>query len=112
MSIFEVCKVSPISIVAKVLKIKEAPKRLAALKKLTVPKRPTTLRSNKRITKIETSRKEKKKIRSIRKDEKNDDNNDETNESDKVYKVNEAYEIDEGDEYHNEIINIDESEKK
>ncbi|RHZ88401.1 hypothetical protein Glove_23g23 [Diversispora epigaea] len=81
-------------------------------KKSTVPERPAVPRSNKRITEIETSRKEKKKIRSIRKDEENDDDDDEADEGDKAYEANEAYETDEGDEYYNEIINIDESKEE
>ncbi|RHZ50540.1 hypothetical protein Glove_495g54 [Diversispora epigaea] len=88
------------------------PKRLAASKKSTVPERPAAPRSNKRITEIETSRKEKKKIRSIRKDEENDDDDDEADEGDKAYEANEAYETDEGDEYYNKIININESEEE
>ncbi|RHZ83404.1 hypothetical protein Glove_95g81 [Diversispora epigaea] len=96
-------------------KLEVISKRLAAPKKSAVPERPAASKSNKRITEIETSRKEKKKIRSIRKDEENDDNNNEANESDKVYeanKTNEAYETDEGNEYYNEIINIDKSEEE
>ncbi|RHZ87480.1 hypothetical protein Glove_34g68 [Diversispora epigaea] len=89
-------------------RLEVTPKRLAASKKSAVPERPAAPRSNKRITEIETSRKEKKKIRSIRKDEENDDDNDEADEGDKAYEANEAYETDEGDEYYNEIINIDE----
>ncbi|RHZ87988.1 hypothetical protein Glove_27g2 [Diversispora epigaea] len=89
-------------------RLEVAPKRLAAPKKSAVPERPAAPRSNKRITEIETSRKEKKKIRSIRKDDENDDDDDEADEGDKAY---EAYETDEGDEYYNEIINIDETEK-
>ncbi|RHZ60923.1 hypothetical protein Glove_350g62 [Diversispora epigaea] len=34
------------------------------------------------------------------------------NDNDKAYEANEAYKTDEGDKYHNEIINIDESEKE
>ncbi|RHZ47708.1 hypothetical protein Glove_571g5 [Diversispora epigaea] len=93
-------------------RLEVAPKRLAAPKKSAVPERPAAPRSNKRITEIETSRKEKKKIRSIRKDEENDDDDDEADEGDKAYEANEAYETDEGDEYYNEIINIDESEEE
>ncbi|RHZ76858.1 hypothetical protein Glove_188g29 [Diversispora epigaea] len=93
-------------------RLEVAPKRLAAPKKSAVPERPTAPRSNKRITEIETSRKEKKKIRSIRKDDENDDDDDKANEGDKAYEANETYETDEGDEYYNEIINIDESEKE
>ncbi|RHZ87465.1 hypothetical protein Glove_34g106 [Diversispora epigaea] len=89
-------------------RLEVAPKRLAAPKKLAVPERPAAPRSNKRITEIETSRKEKKKIRSIRKDDENDDDDDEADEGDKAYEANETYETDEGDEYYNEIINIDE----
>ncbi|RHZ89297.1 hypothetical protein Glove_16g135 [Diversispora epigaea] len=87
-------------------------KRLAAPKKSAVPERPAAPRSNKRITEIETSRKEKKKIRSIKKDEENNDDNDEADEGDKAYEANETYETDEGDKYYNEIINIDESEEE
>ncbi|RHZ89020.1 hypothetical protein Glove_19g104 [Diversispora epigaea] len=87
-------------------------KRLAASKKSAVPERPAAPRSNKRITEIETSRKEKKKIRSIKKDEENDDDDDEADEGDKAYEANETYKTDEGDEYYNEIINIDESEEE
>ncbi|RHZ57126.1 hypothetical protein Glove_393g4 [Diversispora epigaea] len=93
-------------------RLEVAPKRLAAPKKSAVPERPAAPRSNKRITEIETSRKEKKKIRSIRKDEENDDNDDEADEGNKAYEANEAYETDEGDKYYNEIINIDESEEE
>ncbi|RHZ75592.1 hypothetical protein Glove_212g6 [Diversispora epigaea] len=93
-------------------RLEVAPKRLAAPKKSAVPERPAVPRSNKRITEIETSRKEKKKIRSIRKDDKNDDDDDEADEGDKAYEANETYETDEGDEYYNEIINIDESEEE
>ncbi|RHZ84364.1 hypothetical protein Glove_82g22 [Diversispora epigaea] len=91
---------------------KVTPKRLAASKKSAVPERPAASRSNKRITEIETSQKEKKKIRSIKKDEENDDDDDEADEGVKAYEANEAYETDEGDEYYNEIINIDESEEE
>ncbi|RHZ58977.1 hypothetical protein Glove_366g44 [Diversispora epigaea] len=90
-------------------RLEVAPKRLAAPKKSAVPERPAAPRSNKRITEIKTSRKEKKKIRSIRKDEKNDDDDDEADEVDKAYEANETYETDEGDKYYNEIINIDET---
>ncbi|RHZ77205.1 hypothetical protein Glove_184g161 [Diversispora epigaea] len=93
-------------------RLEVAPKRLAAPKKSAVPERPAAPRSNKRITEIETSRKEKKKIRSIRKDDENDDDDDEADEGDKAYEANETYETDEGDEYYNEIINIDESEEE
>ncbi|RHZ88666.1 hypothetical protein Glove_21g122 [Diversispora epigaea] len=93
-------------------RLEVAPKRLAASKKSAVPERPAAPRSNKRITEIETSRKEKKKIRSIRKDDENDDDDDEADEGDKAYEANETYETDEGDEYYNEIINIDESEEE
>ncbi|RHZ76102.1 hypothetical protein Glove_203g24 [Diversispora epigaea] len=93
-------------------RLEVAPKRLAAPKKSAVPERPAAPRSNKRITEIETSRKEKKKIRSIRKDNENDDDDDEADEGDKAYEANETYETDEGDEYYNEIINIDESEEE
>ncbi|RHZ57139.1 hypothetical protein Glove_393g51 [Diversispora epigaea] len=93
-------------------RLEVTPKRLVAPKKSAVPEKPTAPRSNKRITEIETSQKEKKKIRSIRKDEENNNNDDEADEGDKAYKANEAYETDEGDEYYNEIINIDESEEK
>ncbi|RHZ84027.1 hypothetical protein Glove_86g254 [Diversispora epigaea] len=93
-------------------RLEVAPKRLAAPKKSAVPERPAAPRSNKRITEIETSRKEKKKIRSIRKDDEKDDDDDEADESDKAYEANETYETDEGDEYYNEIINIDESEEE
>ncbi|RHZ74540.1 hypothetical protein Glove_221g95 [Diversispora epigaea] len=90
----------------------DSPERLEVPKKLAVLERPAAPRSNKRITEIETLRKEKKKIRSIRKDEENDDDDDEADEGDKAYEANEAYETDEGDEYYNEIINIDESEEE
>ncbi|RHZ78430.1 hypothetical protein Glove_165g50 [Diversispora epigaea] len=93
-------------------RLEVAPKRLAASKKSAVPERLAAPRSNKRITEIETSRKEKKKIRSIRKDDENDDDDDEADEGDKAYEANETYETDEGDEYYNEIINIDESEEE
>ncbi|RHZ44979.1 hypothetical protein Glove_701g6 [Diversispora epigaea] len=93
-------------------RLEVAPKRLAAPKKSAVPERPAAPRSNKRITEIETSRKEKKKIRSIRKDDENDDDDDEADEGDKAYEANETYETDEGDEYYNEIINIDKSEEE
>ncbi|RHZ75993.1 hypothetical protein Glove_208g10 [Diversispora epigaea] len=93
-------------------RLEVAPKRLAAPKKSAVPEKPAAPRSNKRITEIETSRKEKKKIRSIRKDDENDDDDDEADEGDKAYEANETYETDEGDEYYNEIINIDESEEE
>ncbi|RHZ64086.1 hypothetical protein Glove_326g217 [Diversispora epigaea] len=93
-------------------RLEVAPKRLAAPKKAAVPERPAAPRSNKRITEIETSRKEKKKIRSIRKDDENDDDDDEADEGDKAYEANETYETDEGDKYYNEIINIDESEEE
>ncbi|RHZ84575.1 hypothetical protein Glove_79g141 [Diversispora epigaea] len=93
-------------------RLEVTPKRLAAPKKSAVSERPTAPRSNKRITEIETSRKEKKKIRSIRKDEENNNDDDEADEGDKAYEANEAYETDEGDEYYNEIINIDESEEE
>ncbi|RHZ46462.1 hypothetical protein Glove_621g28 [Diversispora epigaea] len=43
---------------------------------------------------------------------KNDGDNDKADEGDEAYKADEAYETDEGDEYHNEIINIDESEEE
>ncbi|RHZ71632.1 hypothetical protein Glove_256g100 [Diversispora epigaea] len=94
------------------IKISEEIIKPVLLKNLVIPERPTAPRSNKKITEIETSRKEKKKIRSIRKDEENYDDDDEADESDKAYEANEAYETDEGDEYYNEIINIDESEEE
>ncbi|RHZ48070.1 hypothetical protein Glove_561g6 [Diversispora epigaea] len=84
-------------------RLKEASKRLAAFKKSAVPERPAVSRSNKKITEIKTSRKEKKKIKSIRKDEENDNDN-KAGKGDEVYKANETYETDEGNEYHNEII--------
>ncbi|RHZ64220.1 hypothetical protein Glove_326g99 [Diversispora epigaea] len=71
-------------------RLEVAPKRLTAPKKSAVPERPAAPRSNKRITEIETSRKEKKKIRSIRKDDENDDNDDEADEGDKAYEANET----------------------
>ncbi|RHZ75237.1 hypothetical protein Glove_216g3 [Diversispora epigaea] len=68
-------------------KLEEAPKRLVASKKLTVSERSVAPRNNKRITKIETSRKEKKKIKSIRKDEENDNDDNEADEGDKADRV-------------------------
>ncbi|RHZ86398.1 hypothetical protein Glove_51g35 [Diversispora epigaea] len=93
-------------------RLEVASKRLAVPKKSTVPEKLTAPKSNKRITEIKTSQKEKKKIRSIRKDDENDDDDDEADEGDKAYEANETYETDEGYEYYNEIINIDESEEE
>ncbi|RHZ82087.1 hypothetical protein Glove_114g63 [Diversispora epigaea] len=90
-------------------RLKVVSKRLAAPKKSAVPKNhirkfykvktcKTAPRSNKRITEIETSRKEKKKIRFIKKDKENDNDNDKADEDNKSYKVNEDYETNE--EFH------------
>ncbi|RHZ47347.1 hypothetical protein Glove_585g56 [Diversispora epigaea] len=122
-------------------RLEEVFKRLAVSKKLVVPERSAAFRNNKRITEIETLRKEKK-IKSIKKGKKNDGDDDEAdegipvtqiqnsnaeipnaeisnpksqiiiNEGDKAYKVNEIYKTNEGNEYYNEIINIDESEEE
>ncbi|RHZ51766.1 hypothetical protein Glove_470g2 [Diversispora epigaea] len=68
---------------------KVTPKRLAAPKKSAVSERPAAPRN-----------------------EENDDDDDEADEGDKAYETNEAYETDEGDEYYNEIINIDKSKEE
>ncbi|RHZ75456.1 hypothetical protein Glove_213g16 [Diversispora epigaea] len=78
-------------------RLEVAPKRLAAPKNRQFPK---------------DQQLPEKKIRSIRKDDENDDDDDEADEGDKAYEANETYETDEGDEYYNEIINIDESEEE
>ncbi|RHZ46987.1 hypothetical protein Glove_600g15 [Diversispora epigaea] len=70
-------------------RLEVASKRLAAPKKSAVPERPAAPRNDE-----------------------NDDDDDEADEGDKAYEANETYETDEGDEYYNEIINIDESEKE
>ncbi|RHZ79086.1 hypothetical protein Glove_152g54 [Diversispora epigaea] len=70
-------------------RLEVTPKRLAASKKSAVPKKPAVPRN-----------------------EENDDDDDEADKGDKAYEANEAYETDEGDEYYNEIINIDESEEE
>ncbi|RHZ77789.1 hypothetical protein Glove_173g86 [Diversispora epigaea] len=67
-------------------RLEEASKRLAAPKKSAVSERPATPRN-----------------------EENNNDNDEADESDEAYKVNEAYKTDKGDEYHNKLINIDET---
>ncbi|RHZ44304.1 hypothetical protein Glove_743g7 [Diversispora epigaea] len=87
-------------------RLEKALKRLTAFKKSTVPKKLIVFKSNKRITKIKTSQKEKKKIRSIKKDEENNNDDDET------YEIDEAYETDEDNKYYNKITNINESEEE
>ncbi|RHZ79335.1 hypothetical protein Glove_149g130 [Diversispora epigaea] len=70
-------------------RLKEIPKRLVVSKKLTVPERLAASRNKE-----------------------NDDNDDKVDKDNEVYEANEVYETDKGDEYHNEIINIDKNEEE